>query len=118
MEELIRAKQIKRINNRIRFARITALLLLVIGMTLIAPYYIRSRVAEQINVEMNLPNPPVTLTNWLNNEIEQMRHSGKGVLLHNIPTEMTVENKEIIEVRVAKKLLLPQVTAFAVRCSY
>jgi len=48
--------------------------------------------------------PPLELRYWLNREVEQIELSGKGVLLHNIPTEMPVQNQETIEVRAAKKL--------------
>lgn len=78
--------------------------LLVSGVTIVSvAYYMASK---KPFLERNLPNPPVKVQYWLNNEIDQVGLSRKGVLLHNIPAEMTVQNKEIIEVRAAKKISL------------
>lgn len=105
-EGWIRWERIKHFHKRLRFIRIMTLIMAGLAATISIYQYSRSKSPEEPKWEINLPSPPVALNDWLNSEIERMDASGKGVLLHNIPAEMTVEDKETIEVRVAKKLSL------------
>lgn len=93
----------KRLNGDYKKRQLVVLMMIGIQASMLA-FLIAIKSIERPYFDRNLPDPPPKMRFWLKNEVEKMEVSGKGVLLHNIPKEMTVQNTEIIEVRVAKKL--------------